>query len=183
MLCPDGQARPGAHPQAARLHFHNDFGHSVVNTIAGLAAGASVAHMTMNGIGERAGNTPMEETVISLLVQYGVDVGLHYEKLFPTAQLVRQIGGFPVADNRPVTGERLFHVNRASSPTVAQLRRRHIPRYSYRRDLISQALTIVFGKPSGTARARNLTAAATATDAQVFGAQSAGCHHSRADRS
>ena len=51
------------------LHFHNDFGHSVVSTIAGLAAGASVAHVTMSGIGERAGNTPLEETVLSLLTR------------------------------------------------------------------------------------------------------------------
>jgi isopropylmalate/homocitrate/citramalate synthase len=91
------------------LHFHNDFGHSVVNTIAGLAAGASVAHLTMTGIGERAGNTPLEETVISLLTQYGVDVGLKYDKLYETAQLVRELGGHQVADNRPVTGDRLFH--------------------------------------------------------------------------
>ena len=92
------------------LHFHNDFGHSVVSTIAGLAAGASVAHLTISGIGERAGNTPLEETVISLLTQYGVDVGLHYEKLYETARLVRELGGIKVADNRAVTGERLFHV-------------------------------------------------------------------------
>jgi isopropylmalate/homocitrate/citramalate synthase len=92
------------------LHLHNDFGHSVVGTIAGLAAGASVAHLTMNGIGERAGNTPLEETVISLLTQYGVDVGLAYDKLYPVARLVRQLGGFETADNRPVTGDRLFHV-------------------------------------------------------------------------
>jgi isopropylmalate/homocitrate/citramalate synthase len=92
------------------LHFHNDFGHSVVNTIAGLAAGASVAHLTMTGIGERAGNTPLEDTVISLLTQYGVDVGLRYERLYETAKLVRDLGGHQVADNRPVTGERLFHV-------------------------------------------------------------------------
>jgi isopropylmalate/homocitrate/citramalate synthase len=92
------------------LHFHNDFGHSVVNTIAGLAAGACVAHLTISGIGERAGNTPMEETVISLLTQYGIDVGLRYEKLYDTARLVRKIGGIKVADNRPITGERLFHI-------------------------------------------------------------------------
>jgi isopropylmalate/homocitrate/citramalate synthase len=92
------------------LHFHNDFGHSVVNTIAGLAAGASVAHLTISGIGERAGNAPLEETVISLLTQYGQRVGIHYEKLYPTARLVREIGGIQVADNRPVSGDRLFHV-------------------------------------------------------------------------
>ena len=92
------------------LHFHNDFGHSVVNTIAGLAAGASVAHLSMTGIGERAGNTPLEETVISLLTQYGVDVGLRFDRLYETAQLVRRLGQYPMADNRAVSGERLFHV-------------------------------------------------------------------------
>ena len=92
------------------LHFHNDFGHSVVNTITGLAAGASVAHLTMTGIGERAGNTPLEETVISLLTQYGVDVGLKYEKLYETAKLVHELGGYEMADNRAVSGKRLFHV-------------------------------------------------------------------------
>jgi isopropylmalate/homocitrate/citramalate synthase len=92
------------------LHFHNDFGHSVVNTIAGLAAGASVAHLTVSGIGERAGNTPLEETVISLLTQYGIDIGLRYEKLQETARLVRKLGGIKVADNRAISGERLFHV-------------------------------------------------------------------------
>jgi len=92
------------------LHFHNDFGHSVVNTIAGLAAGARVAHLTMTGIGERAGNTPLEDTVISLLTQYGVDVGIRYEKLYETAHLVHSLGGYEMADNRPVSGPRLFHV-------------------------------------------------------------------------
>jgi isopropylmalate/homocitrate/citramalate synthase len=136
------------------LHFHNDFGHAVVNTIAGLAAGASVAHLTMNGIGERAGNTPLEETVISLLVQYGVDVGLNYERLYSTSQLVRQIGRFPTADNRPVTGDRLFHVE---SGIITDWWRNcgedHILEiFPYRWDLVGQPEPkIVYGKLSGTA--------------------------------
>ncbi len=155
------------------LHFHNDFGHGVVNTIAGLAAGASVAHMTMNGIGERAGNTPLEETVLSLLIQYGVDVGLHYEKLFPTAQLVRQLGGFPVADNRPVTGERLFHVE---SGIITDWWRNcgeeHILEiFPYRWDLVGQPdPTIIFGKLSGTASVLEILdrRGLKASDAQVM---------------
>jgi isopropylmalate/homocitrate/citramalate synthase len=136
------------------LHFHNDFGHGVVNTINGLAAGASVAHLTINGIGERAGNTPLEETVVSLLVQYGQDVGIHYEKLYSTAQLVRKIGGFPVADNRPVTGERLFHIE---SGIITDWWRNcgneHILEiFPYRWDLVGQlGPRIVYGKLSGTA--------------------------------
>jgi isopropylmalate/homocitrate/citramalate synthase len=136
------------------LHFHNDFGHGVVNTIAGLAAGASVAHLTINGIGERAGNTSLEETVISLLIQYGVDTGLNYERLYSTAQLVRQIGRFPIADNRPVTGDRLFHVE---SGIITDWWRNcgeeHILEiFPYRWDLVGQPEPkIIFGKLSGTA--------------------------------
>jgi isopropylmalate/homocitrate/citramalate synthase len=136
------------------LHFHNDFGHSVVNTIAGLAAGGSVAHLTMNGIGERAGNTPLEETVISLLVQYGVDVGLHYEKLYATAQLVHSLGKYPLADNRPVTGERLFHVE---SGIITDWWRNcgeehMLEIFPYRWELVGQPdPKIVYGKLSGTA--------------------------------
>jgi isopropylmalate/homocitrate/citramalate synthase len=136
------------------LHFHNDFGHSVVSTIAGLAAGASVAHVTMSGIGERAGNTPLEETVISLLTQYGVDVGLHYDKLFATAKLVRDLGGHVVADNRPVTGERLFHVE---SGIVTDWWRNcgeehMLEIFPYRWDLVGQPEPMMtYGKLGGTA--------------------------------
>jgi len=136
------------------LHLHNDFGHGAVGTIAGLAAGASVAHVTISGIGERAGNTPLEETVISLLTQYGVDVGLHYEKLYPTAQLVRQLGGFVVPDNRPVTGDRLFHVesgiitdwwHNCGEDHMLEI-------FPYRWDLVGQPPPkMVFGKLGGTA--------------------------------
>ncbi|MFC2031328.1 LeuA family protein [Chloroflexota bacterium] len=136
------------------LHFHNDFGHSVVSTIAGLAAGASVAHLTMSGIGERAGNTPLEETVISLLTQYGVDTGIHYERLYQTAKLVRDLGGHVVADNRPVTGERLFHVE---SGIVTDWWRNcgdehMLEIFPYRWELVGQpGPEMAFGKLGGTA--------------------------------
>ena len=136
------------------LHFHNDFGHSVVSTIAGLAAGASVAHLTMSGIGERAGNTPLEETVISLLTQYGVDVGLHYEKLYPTAKRVLELAQITVADNRPITGERLFHVE---SGIITDWWRNcgeenMLEIFPFLWELVGQPKPeIIFGKLSGTA--------------------------------
>jgi isopropylmalate/homocitrate/citramalate synthase len=136
------------------LHFHNDFGHSVVNTIAGLAAGGSVAHVSMNGIGERAGNTPLEETVISLLTQYGVDVGIHYEKLYQTAQLVRKLGQYPIADNRAVSGERLFHVESGIiTDWWHNVGEEHILEvFPYRHDLVGQPPPeLVLGKLSSTA--------------------------------
>ncbi len=136
------------------LHFHNDFGHSVVNTIAGLAAGASVAHLTISGIGERAGNAPLEETVVSLLTQYGTRVNIHYEKLYPTARLVRAIGGIQVPDNRPVTGDRLFHVE---SGIVTDWWRNcgddhMLEIFPFHWDLVGQpAPEMALGKLSGTA--------------------------------
>ncbi|MBW1785111.1 MAG: pyruvate carboxyltransferase [Deltaproteobacteria bacterium] len=135
------------------LHFHNDFGHSVVNTITGLAAGASVAHVSMSGIGERAGNTPFEETALSLLTQYGINIGIHYEKLFKTAQLIRKLGNITVPTNRPVTGERLFHVE---SGIVTDWWRNcgeeHILEvFPYRWDLVGQTPPeMSLGKLSGT---------------------------------
>jgi len=136
------------------LHFHNDFGHSVVNTIAGLAAGGSVAHVSMNGIGERAGNTPLEETVISLLTQYGQNVGIHYEKLYETAQLVRKLGQYPIADNRAVSGERLFHVESGIiTDWWHNVGEEHILEvFPYRHDLVGQPRPeLVLGKLSSTA--------------------------------
>jgi isopropylmalate/homocitrate/citramalate synthase len=57
------------------VHFHSDFGLGVANTINALMAGAEVIHSTVLGIGERAGNTPMEETVMALLTMYGIRCG------------------------------------------------------------------------------------------------------------
>jgi len=67
----------------ARLeaHFHQDFGMGVANTIMALAEGVEVAHTTILGIGERAGNTPMEETVMALKTMYGIDIGIDTTKL------------------------------------------------------------------------------------------------------
>src|SRR5216117_817935 len=62
------------------IHCHQDFGLGVSNTIAALAAGASVAHTTVTGLGERAGNVPMEDVVLSLLCLYGKDLGIRTEK-------------------------------------------------------------------------------------------------------
>ncbi|HZQ05768.1 MAG TPA: pyruvate carboxyltransferase [Anaerolineae bacterium] len=136
------------------LHFHNDFGHSVVNTIVGLAAGGSVAHVSLNGIGERAGNTPLEETVLSLLTQYGQNVGIRYDKLYETAQLVRHLGQYPIADNRAVSGERLFHVESGIiTDWWHNCGDEHILEvFPYRHDLVGQpAPHLVLGKLSSTA--------------------------------
>jgi isopropylmalate/homocitrate/citramalate synthase len=133
-------------------HFHMDFGMGVANTIMALAEGVEVMHTTVLGIGERAGNTPMEETAMALLTLYGVDTGLNYAKFFELAHLVAELSQTPILPNRPVVGDQLFHIESgiiaswfqncgADNPTEL---------FPYRWDVVGQPpAQIVFGKGSG----------------------------------
>lgn len=77
------------------IHFHNHFGMATVNTVMSVLVGGEVVHTTVNGIGEASGNCPMAETVMSLLVLYGIDVGIRYDKLTELSKLVDEIAGMP----------------------------------------------------------------------------------------
>lgn len=92
------------------IHCHEDFGLGVANTIAGLANGASVAHVTVTGTGERAGNVPLEDTVMALRCLYGVDMGIKTEKFYELSKLVRGYAGFEIPPNRPIVGEWLYNI-------------------------------------------------------------------------
>ena len=91
-------------------HFHMDFGMGVANSLIAAAAGASVIQVTVGGIGERAGNAPLEETVLALRTLYDRDLGIRTEALTPLSRLVMELAGVAQPSNRPVTGTRLFDV-------------------------------------------------------------------------
>lgn len=91
-------------------HFHEDFGLGAANTIMALAAGAEVAHTTITGIGERAGNTPYEDVTLALKCMYDKDIGLKAEKFCELSQLMRDISGMPIPPNRPIVGDTLFNI-------------------------------------------------------------------------
>lgn len=90
------------------LHFHNDLGLATANTIVGLEAGAGIASTTVMGIGERAGNAPLEEVVMALKTLYGIDVRIKTEKLPELAQLVSKYAGVPTPINKPIIGANAF---------------------------------------------------------------------------
>ena len=92
------------------IHFHPDFGLGVANTINAVLAGAEVIHSTVTGIGERAGNTPMEETVLALLTMYGIDVGIDYSKMNELSQLVQDLSGVRVLPGRAFIGEDAYTI-------------------------------------------------------------------------
>lgn len=96
--------------QPMEVHFHSDFGLGVANTINAVLAGAEVIHSTVLGIGERCGNTPMEETVMALLTMYGIDVGIDYGKINELSQLVRELSGTEVPSSRPFIGDGAYTI-------------------------------------------------------------------------
>jgi|SRR5579859_1536986 len=92
------------------IHCHEDFGLGVANTIAALANGASVAHVTVSGTGERAGNVPLEDTVMALRCLYDIDLGIKTEKFYGLSMLVQELARFKVPPNRPIVGDWLYYI-------------------------------------------------------------------------
>jgi isopropylmalate/homocitrate/citramalate synthase len=133
-------------------HFHMDFGMGVANTIMAVAEGVEVIHSTVLGLGERAGNTPMEETALALLTMYGVDIGLKYDKLYGLARLVQELSGHAVPSNRPVVGEALYQIESGIIASWFQNCGKQQPTelFPYHWDLVGQPpATVVLGKGSG----------------------------------
>jgi len=94
------------------VHCHDDFGMAVANTLAGLEAGAEQAHVTINGLGERAGNASLEEVVTSLNLLYNRKTGIISPLIYQTSQLVSKLTGIPVQPNKAVVGDNAFtHVS------------------------------------------------------------------------
>ncbi|MEM2929416.1 MAG: 2-isopropylmalate synthase [Thermoproteota archaeon] len=90
------------------VHCHNDMGLAVANTLAGIEGGAVEAHVTVNGLGERAGNASLEEVAVSLKVLYGVETGVRFNEIYSTSRLVSSITGITIPVNKPIVGENAF---------------------------------------------------------------------------
>jgi 2-isopropylmalate synthase len=90
------------------IHCHDDFGLAVANAISGINAGASCAHVTINGLGERAGNTSLEEFVMALQCLYNKKHNIKTELLYETSKLISNIMGIIVQPNKAIIGENAF---------------------------------------------------------------------------
>ncbi|KZX12636.1 2-isopropylmalate synthase [Methanobrevibacter filiformis] len=90
------------------VHCHNDFGLAVSNSLIAIESGASQAHVTINGIGERGGNASLEEFIVSLKVAYGIDINIDTTQLFNLSDFVSKITGIKIPPNKPVVGENAF---------------------------------------------------------------------------
>ncbi len=93
------------------VHFHDDLGLGTANALACVTAGANIVQGTINGLGERAGNTPLEEVALALALhrdQYRARARLDLRRLRDLGAMVSRLTGVPVPPNKPVGGANLF---------------------------------------------------------------------------
>jgi 2-isopropylmalate synthase len=106
------QATPGGDGVIWSAHCHNDLGLAVANSLAAVRNGARQVECTINGIGERAGNTSMEEVVMAIKTRRDlfpqVEVGVVTEQIYPSSRLLSQITGIPIPINKPIVGDNAF---------------------------------------------------------------------------
>ncbi len=93
------------------VHCHNDLGLAVANSIAAIQNGANQVEVTLNGIGERAGNCALEELVMAINVRKDLldfQTGIKTEFLYPTSKLLQNITGLLIPRNKPIFGDNVF---------------------------------------------------------------------------
>jgi len=101
----------GANGVTLSAHCHNDLGLGVANSLAAISAGARQLELTINGIGERAGNAALEEVAVVLRVRQatiGITTNIKLDQLYATSRLLSEITGVPVAPNKAVVGANAF---------------------------------------------------------------------------
>ncbi|MBR0272121.1 MAG: 2-isopropylmalate synthase [Methanobrevibacter sp.] len=90
------------------VHFHNDFGLATANTLTAIECGANQAHVTVNGMGERTGNTSLEEIVIALHAAYGIDLDIDTTQIYSISEFVARLTGVKMPVNKPIVGDNAF---------------------------------------------------------------------------
>lgn len=91
-------------------HCHNDLGMATANTISGVLNGARQVEVTINGIGERAGNTALEEITMILKSHHdlGIDTNINTQKIYPISRMVSSLMNMPVQPNKAIVGRNAF---------------------------------------------------------------------------
>ncbi|PWR74697.1 2-isopropylmalate synthase [Methanospirillum lacunae] len=131
------------------IHCHNDLGLALATTLAAFKAGASCSHVTVNGLGERAGNTPFEEVIMSLETLYGYKTGIDTKKIYPLSTLVSRLTGVPFATNKPIVGTMAFtHESGIHAHGLFRDSRTYEP---ISPESVGRQRRIVLGKHSGSA--------------------------------
>jgi isopropylmalate/homocitrate/citramalate synthase len=129
------------------IHFHDDLGLALANSLAALEAGAQLVDVTVNGVGERSGNTCLEELAIVLKLKYGRDLGLKLDRLYPLSQLVHRASDTQASAHKSIVGKWCF--THESGIHVAGILTNPETYQPFPPELIGRHHEIIFGKHSG----------------------------------
>jgi 2-isopropylmalate synthase len=135
------------------VHCHNDLGLAVANSLTSIAAGARQIEGAINGIGERAGNTSIEEVVMAIKTRqdvFGVELGVDTTQLYDTSRLVSSLTGYPVQYNKAVVGRNAF-AHESGIHQHGVLRAKETYEIMDAASVGQRAAQIVLGKHSGRA--------------------------------
>ncbi len=130
------------------VHCHNDFGMASANSLAAVEGGAVQAHVTVNGLGERAGNASLEEFVMALYSLYGKKTNIKTELIYETSRLVSRLTGVIVQPNKAIVGENAFgHESGIHTHGVINMPLTYEP---LRPELVGRKRWFLAGKHAGT---------------------------------
>lgn len=129
------------------IHTHNDYGLAVANALAAFEAGAEWASTTVNGLGERAGNSSLEGMVMSLIKLYNRELPFKIDKLYGLSKFVEEASGIPVPLGRSIVGKHMF--THESGIHVDGILKYPHTYESFMPDEIGASREIVIGKHSG----------------------------------
>ncbi|RMF91638.1 MAG: homoaconitate hydratase, partial [Methanobacteriota archaeon] len=129
------------------IHTHNDYGLAVANALAAFEVGAEWASTTVNGLGERAGNSSLEGIIMSLTKLYNLETSYKIDKLYEISRYVEKASGLPVPPNRSIVGQHMF--THESGIHVDGVLKYPYTYESFLPDEIGASRRIVIGKHSG----------------------------------
>jgi 2-isopropylmalate synthase len=147
---------PGADTITFATHCHNDLGMATANALAAVEAGARQIECTINGLGERAGNTALEEVVMALKVRGDIlpyRTGIDTTRIMQISRLVSTVSGFPVQYNKAVVGKNAF-AHESGIHQDGMLKNKETFEIMRPEDIGLSATNLVMGKHSGRAALR-----------------------------
>ena len=147
---------PGADAVVFATHCHNDLGMATANALAAVEAGARQIECTINGLGERAGNTSLEEVVMAMRVRNDImpyRTGIDTTKIMQASRLVATVSGFPVQFNKAIVGKNAF-AHESGIHQDGMLKNAQTFEIMRPEDVGLNATSLVMGKHSGRAALR-----------------------------
>ena len=147
---------PGADEVVFSTHCHNDLGMATANSLAAVEAGARQIECTINGLGERAGNTALEEVVMAMRVRHDImpyATGIDTTKIMQASRLVATVSGFPVQFNKAIVGKNAF-AHESGIHQDGMLKNAETFEIMRPEDVGLNATSLVMGKHSGRAALR-----------------------------